>query len=84
MYLQLSEEEYLRDVSIFKVPFSKDLDDYDEDGDGFVDKDEFVEYVLSAIEPLELKDPEDMMIPFEAADQNGKFSMLVHPGQAQI
>ena len=84
MSLQLSEEEYLRDLSIFNVPFSRDIDDYDEDGDGFVDKDEFVEFVLSTIKPMQLKDPEDMMIPFEAADLNGKFSMLVQLGHARI
>ena len=68
---QMSEEEYLRDVSLADVPFDGDFDDYDEDGDGFIEEQEFFNTVLAAVP---MKDPDELSIPFDASDIDGTLS----------
>ena len=65
-------------MSVFNVPFSKDIDDYDDDGDGYIDKEEFIAFVESAIAPMKLKDPAAILVSFDAADLDGNALILVH------
>ena len=67
----MSKEEYLRDQSLVDIPFDRDFDAYDENGDDYIEEHEFIDTVLAAVP---MKDPDDLSIPFDASDMNGTLS----------
>ena len=70
----LDEEEDLDARNIVKVPFDADFDDYDDDKDGFISFDEFLDTVNSNV-PLE--NPLDVEEPFFEADIDGMLGLNI-------
>ena len=74
-YQLLDEEEDQEARDLVRVPFDADFKDYDDNKDGFITYDEFLD-TLSSNVPL--VDPSEVQKPFFDADIDGNTRMVVY------